>query len=62
MEAGETRYRFFADLQSVEGVPVQRRAGNLVSEPGVGSFVVEGARLELAPGFRMVWKTRTVAE
>jgi hypothetical protein len=62
VEAGETRYRFFADLQSVEGVPVQRRAGNLVSEPGVASFVVEGPRLELAAGFRMVWKTRTVAE
>ncbi|MEO8369785.1 MAG: hypothetical protein ABI806_11325 [Candidatus Solibacter sp.] len=62
VEAGEMRYRFFADLQSVEGVTGPRRAGILASEPGVGSFVVEGPRLDLAAGFRMTWKTRTVAE
>ena len=63
VEAGEMRYRFFADLQSVEGVPAVRRPGSLIPElPGVGTFVVEGSRVDVPSGFRMTWKTRAIAE
>ena len=65
VESGEARYRFFADLQGVDGAQgLQRpRDGKWEHElPGVGSFAVEGSRLEIAAGFRMLWKTRAMAE
>ncbi len=63
MEAGDARYRFFADLVSVEGVPAVRRPGSGAAElPGVGTFVVEGSHVDVAAGFRMTWKTRAAAE
>jgi len=63
LEAGEMRYRFFADLQSVDGMPGVRRTGSPAAElPGVGTFVIEGSRVNVPAGLRMVWKTRLLGE
>jgi hypothetical protein len=63
VEVGDIRYRFFADLQSVDGVPGVRRTGIAATElPGVGTFVMEGSHVEVPAGFRMSWKTRTVLD
>ena len=50
--------RFFARLE--EAGPKSKVSGGastVLSGPEAGAFIIKGNRFELAPGFRMVWKT-----
>jgi hypothetical protein len=73
LQAGDAVKRFYADLIKIEKTPQVRVAFwenvqipgrhrdsilKLPELPGVASFFVEGKRLNLPPGFRMVWRTR----
>ena len=83
-ELAGVRYRFYADLVSVEpgsaqptlevtvaqtvgvsnGVPQIKYTGErytLPALPGVASFFIKGAALNLPQGFRTVWRTQALA-
>jgi hypothetical protein len=72
--AGSERFQFYADLTKADPIPgfqwtLRRIGGSVVSDqaesmrlPGVGSFCIRGDRLLLPVGFKMVWKTRSLAE
>jgi hypothetical protein len=71
-ECDGIRYRFYADLLDLDAGPsvspeltvtrtdpglTQRESYWLPKLPGVASFFVRGAKLDLPPGFRTTWKT-----